>query len=238
MRQIIIDTETTGLEPELGHRIIELAAVELINRRATGRRFHRYLNPEREIDTGALLVHGINSEFLKDQPKFCDVAAEFLDFVKDDELIIHNAAFDLAFLEHELKLADLGVFSRHCGTILDTLALARELHPGKKNSLDALCERYAVDNSRRTLHGALLDAELLCEIYIAMTRGQDSLAIDFLNVESSHSSLEEEEAPISLIILAASTEELAAHARHLAELGRRGYCLWSALEAATLSPNS
>ena len=236
MRQIVIDTETTGLDPALGHRIVELAAVELINRRATGRRFHRYLNPEREIDAGALSVHGINADFLKDQPKFCDVAAEFLEFVKDAELIIHNAAFDVAFVESELKLADLGVFTGHCGTIIDTLVLARELHPGKKNSLDALCERYQVDNSARTLHGALLDAELLCEIYIAMTRGQDSLAIDFADTETLRSGLEEEEAvPISLIVLVAGAEELAAHARHLEELARRGNCLWSALEAAALS---
>jgi DNA polymerase-3 subunit epsilon len=229
MRQVIVDTETTGLDPAFGHRIVELAAVELVNRTVTGRRFHRYLNPEREIDTGALLVHGINSDFLKGQPRFRDVAAEFLEFVKDAELVIHNAGFDVAFLEYELKLAEQPSLCGHCATIVDTLTLARDLHPGKKNTLDALCERYQVDNSARTLHGALLDAELLCDIYIAMTRGQDSLAIDFASVERFASSEEGDEPPVKLIVVTASEEELAAHSRHLEELARRGRCLWNAL---------
>ncbi len=228
MRQIILDTETTGLEPALGHRIVELAAVEIVNRRLTGKRFHRYLNPEREIDAGALSVHGITSEFLQGQPRFCDVAAEFLEFVKGAELIIHNASFDLGFLEHELKLAQLGSFAEHCGLIVDTLTFARELHPGKKNSLDALCERYQVDRSARTLHGALTDALLLCDVYIAMTRGQESLAIDFA-VEPIVSN-EVPIAPLDLIVLEATLEEAAAHARALEEIARRGACLWQTLE--------
>jgi DNA polymerase-3 subunit epsilon len=228
MRQIIIDTETTGLDPAFGHRIVELAAVEIVNRRATGRRFHRYLNPEREIDAGALSVHGINADFLRNQPKFRDIAAEFIDFVSGAELIIHNAAFDVSFIEYELKLAELGTFMQHCHSVIDTLTLARDLHPGKKNSLDALCERYQVDNSARTLHGALLDAELLCEIYIAMTRGQDSLAIDFSGVESLELSEDVDRPSLKLIVLTATAEELAAHARHLRELASRGRCLWDA----------
>ncbi|MGH8718147.1 MAG: DNA polymerase III subunit epsilon [Burkholderiales bacterium] len=230
MRQIIIDTETTGLESALGHRIVELAAVEIVNRRVTGRRFHRYLNPEREIDAGALSVHGINAEFLQGQPRFQDVAAEFLEFVEDAELIIHNAPFDVGFIEHELKLAELGPFSRHCGAIIDTLTLARELHPGKKNSLDALCERYQVDRSARTLHGALTDAMLLCDIYVAMTRGQESLAIDFPVVSTAAG--EATMAPLNLVVLKASTDELGAHARQLEEIARNGICLWKTLEAS------
>jgi DNA polymerase-3 subunit epsilon len=229
MRQIVIDTETTGLEPSLGHRILELAAVEIVNRRLTGRRFHRYINPEREIDAGALLVHGINTDFLKEQPRFQDVAVEFLEFIKDAELIIHNAQFDVGFIEHELTLVDLGPFSRHCGMIVDTLTLAREMHPGKKNSLDALCERYQVDRSARTLHGALLDAMLLCDIYIAMTRGQESLAIDF--TVASAIAGEAPDTPLNLIVVEATADELEAHALQLEDIARRGACLWKALEA-------
>lgn len=228
MRQIIIDTETTGLEPALGHRIIELAAVEIVNRRLTGRRFHRYLNPERDIDAGALLVHGINKEFLKDQARFHDVVAEFLDFIQGAEIIIHNAAFDIGFLENEFKLADLGSFTPRCNAVVDTLTLARELHPGKKNNLDALCERYQIDRSARTLHGALTDALLLCDIYIAMTRGQDSLAIDFTTASLAEG--ETQTAPLELVVLEATLDELHAHARQLEDIARGGKCLWRALE--------
>lgn len=173
MRQIILDTETTGLEPEKGHRIIEIGAVELVNRRATGRHFHRYLNPGREIDAGARAVHGITNEDLADKPRFGEVAAELLAFISGAELVIHNAAFDIGFLENELGHSLAGL----C-TVLDTLTLAREMHPGQRNSLDALCKRYGVDNSHRELHGALLDARILADVYLAMTGGQSMLALD------------------------------------------------------------
>src|SRR5512135_1192397 len=179
MRQIILDTETTGLEPELGHRIIEIGCIEVVNRRRTGRVFHRYLRPDREIDPGALQVHGITAEFLARQPRFEEVAAEWVEFVRGAELVIHNAPFDVAFLDAELgrlpeppgKVGDL------C-QVLDTLALARQMHPGQRNGLDALCKRYSVDNSHRDLHGALLDADLLLEVYLAMTGGQGALTLD------------------------------------------------------------
>jgi len=178
MRQIVLDTETTGLEPELGHRIIEIGCVELVNRRATGRTFHRYLNPEREVDDGALAVHGISRTDLDGQPRFAEVVEELLGFLAGAELVIHNAAFDVAFLDAEL--ARLPGESRQVATVcqvLDTLALARELHPGQRNSLDALCKRYGVDNSARELHGALLDARILADVYLAMTGGQGALAL-------------------------------------------------------------
>lgn len=179
MRKVVLDTETTGLNPDMGHRVIEIGAVELVNRRVTGRTFHIYLNPDREIDAGAVEVHGLTSEFLADKPHFEDVAADFLTFVADSELIIHNAPFDVGFLNAELRRLDGGdELKRHCQGVLDTLKLAKELHPGQKNNLDALCRRYEVDNSGRTYHGALLDAQLLAEVYLAMTRGQDSLAIE------------------------------------------------------------
>jgi DNA polymerase III subunit epsilon len=178
MRQIFLDTETTGLEHKLGHRIIEIGCVEMRNRRLTNRHFHRYLNPERDIDAGALSVHGISLEFLQDKPRFADVAAEFLDFVRGAELIIHNAAFDIGFLNAELSRLDMAPIDTVCHGVQDTLRMAKELHPGKKNNLNALCERYGVDNTRRTLHGALLDAEILAEVYVAMTRGQESLIMD------------------------------------------------------------
>src|ERR1700691_6301975 len=178
MRQVVLDTETTGLEVEQDHRVVEIGCVELFNRRLTGRSFHRYLNPERDIDEGALEVHGLTREKLAKEPRFADIRAEFLDFVRDAELIIHNAAFDVAFLDAELaRLADgaptLGAICR----ILDSLALARQMHPGQRNSLDALCRRYAVDNSHRDYHGALLDARILAEVYLAMTGGQAMLSL-------------------------------------------------------------
>jgi len=179
MRQIVLDTETTGLEPAAGHRVIEIGCVELVNRRPTQNRFHRYINPEREVDRGALEVHGIENEFLATQPKFAEIAHEFIEFVKGAELVIHNADFDVEFLNHELKrLPDLPRQIRDCCGVLDTLALARRLHPGQRNSLDALAKRYNVDNSKRELHGALLDAQILAEIYLAMTGGQVSLSLE------------------------------------------------------------
>jgi len=179
MRQIILDTETTGLEPADGHRIIEIGCVELVNRRLTGNHFHQYLQPDREIDESAVEVHGITSEFLKDKPRFTDVAREFLDFVRGAELIIHNAPFDVGFINHEFARlgGEWGRIQDHC-QILDTLALARQMHPGQRNSLDALCKRYSIDNSGRTLHGALLDSEILSDVYLAMTGGQAALLLD------------------------------------------------------------
>lgn len=176
MRQIVLDTETTGLEPEQGHRIIEIACVELLNRRLSGRHFHQYVRPDRQIDPAAFAVHGIRDEVLEDKPPFCEVAEEFLGFINGAELIIHNAPFDVGFLNHELaRLAQVQPLIESYCSVLDTLALARELHPGQRNSLDALCKRYAVDNSARELHGALLDAEILAEVYLAMTGGQATL---------------------------------------------------------------
>lgn len=176
MRQIILDTETTGLEPEDGHRIIEIGAVELWQRQLTGRHFHHYLQPDREIDAGAIAVHGISNEFLQDKPRFAEIADDFLDYCRDAELIIHNAAFDVGFLNHELRRwrPDAPMLESIC-QVTDTLALARRMHPGQRNNLDALCKRYEVDNQHRDLHGALLDAEILADVYLAMTGGQVSL---------------------------------------------------------------
>src|SRR5512137_1719927 len=178
MRQIVLDTETTGLEPELGHRIIEIGCIEVVNRRRSGRVFHRYLCPDREIDAGALQVHGLTEEFLKEQPRFAEIATELLEFLRGAELIIHNAPFDIAFLDAELaRLAEPpGRIGDHC-QVLDTLQMARQMHPGQRNGLDALCKRYSIDNSHRELHGALLDAELLLEVYLAMTGGQGALTL-------------------------------------------------------------
>jgi len=230
MRQIFLDTETTGLEHKLGHRIIEIGCVEMNSRRLTHRHFHRYVNPEREIDAGALAVHGISSDFLQDKPRFADIAAEFLDFVRGADLIIHNAAFDIGFINAELARVDRAPIHTVCRSVHDTLRMAKDLHPGKKNNLNALCERYGVDNSRRTLHGALLDAEILAEVYVAMTRGQESLIIELSSEQASVS------ASIALagsarraqIVVRASEEELAAHQRSLAEIHKqsRGNCVW------------
>ena len=178
MRQIILDTETTGLEHEAGHRIIEIGALEMLERRLTGRQFHYYINPEREVEGGALEVHGITDDFLADKPRFADVAGELVEFIRDAELVIHNAEFDVGFLDAEFARLDDGPRTADLCTVLDTLALARELHPGQRNSLDALCKRYEVDNTNRTLHGALLDSEILAEVYLAMTGGQAALGLD------------------------------------------------------------
>ena len=179
MRQIVLDTETTGLEVSLGHRVIEIGCVELVNRRVTGNHWHHYFNPQREIDAGAFEVHGISNDFLQDKPLFADLAAEFYDYVSGAELIIHNAPFDVGFLNHELSLPDAGLppLEDNCA-ILDTLLLARQKHPGQKNNLDALCKRYEIDNSQRSLHGALLDARILADVYLVMTGGQTSLGLD------------------------------------------------------------
>lgn len=217
----------------MGDRIIEIGCVELLNRKLTGQRFHRYLNPEREVEAGALAVHGLTNEFLHDKPKFDEVAAEFLDFIQGAELVIHNAGFDVGFLNNELALSQAAPLEQCCAGVVDTLKLARELHPGRKNSLDALCERYAIDNSGRTLHGALLDAELLAEVYLAMTRGQETLVME---LEAAPAASLQAELPAdrpALRVLRASAEELAGHERVLAEIGKesRGNCVWQGSKA-------
>ncbi|MBA2483071.1 MAG: DNA polymerase III subunit epsilon [Nitrosomonas sp.] len=235
MRQIFLDTETTGLEPKLGHRIVEVAGVELCDRRLTGRHLHHYVNPERDSEAGALQVHGLTAEFLQLKPKFRDIAEEFLAFIDGAELIIHNAPFDVAFLDHELSLAKLRTLDSYCSMVTDTLKMAKEIHPGKRNNLDALCERFQIDNSKRTLHGALLDAELLAEVYLAMTRGQESLAIELeIMTTESNTALKPEE--LNLIVMPASQEELLLHMERLAEIDREsnGKCLWKQIEPANI----
>ena len=237
MRQIFLDTETTGLEYRLGHRLIEIAGVEMCNRRLTNRHFQRYLNPDREIDAGALSVHGISRDFLLDKPRFAEVAAEFLDFVRGAELVIHNATFDLGFINAELALLDMAPVESVCDGVCDTLRMAKDLHPGKKNNLNALCERYGVDNSQRTLHGALLDAEILAAVYLAMTRGQESLNIDLGDdgrLESAGRTAAAGPRKV-LLVRRASAEELAEHERVLVSIDQasKGKCLW--LEAETRS---
>ena len=216
MRQVILDTETTGLEPGRGHRIIEIGCVEVLNRRATGRHFHEYLNPEREIDAGAAAVHGMTLEKLKDKPLFSQVAGAFLEFVDGAELVIHNAPFDVAFLDSELHRwaeaasAEPRTIRSRCA-VFDTLALARELHPGQRNGLDALCKRYAIDNSHRQLHGALLDARILTDVYLAMTRAQNSLALDEAVRATGVGIVSSRDPAATLLVIEATVEECAAH---------------------------
>lgn len=230
MRQIVLDTETTGLEPSQGHRIIEIGCVEIVDRRITGNRFHRYLNPERDIEEGAVRVHGITLDELRSKPRFADIVEEFLDFVRGAELVIHNADFDIAFLDHELKrLGDRwGSMADHC-TVLDTLKLARELHPGQRNSLDALCRRYGVDASERELHGALLDARLLAEVYLAMTGGQAALTLETETAPATQTvapGTRGERPPLRVV--RASPEELEAHRRRMAAIDEAsgGRAVW------------
>ena len=209
MRQIVLDTETTGLEAGDGHRIIEIGAIELIGRRLSEHRLHRYCNPERDSDPAALAVHGLTREFLSDKPLFAEVIADLIDFIDGAEVIIHNAPFDLSFLDAEFARLGRAAFAEHCEKVTDSLRMARELHPGKRNSLDALCERYNISNRHRTLHGALLDAGLLAEVYLAMTRGQDSLVMQLAPADQS-----EEAAPAAekdLIVLLADESESCAH---------------------------
>jgi DNA polymerase III subunit epsilon len=232
LRQIVLDTETTGLEVEQGHRIIEIGCVELINRRLTGRRFHQYVNPERDIDAGAESVHGIRSADLADQPVFAQIAQDLLEFLDAADLIIHNAPFDLGFLNAELRRLPGPWLPLDQGRrIIDTLALARRLHPGQKNNLDVLCRRYGVDNTHRELHGALLDAELLADVYLLMTGGQVALSFEggeLAERQSSaqpHPKLERRRGPLP--VPRASVEEMAAHRRRLAGIAARsGGCLW------------
>jgi DNA polymerase-3 subunit epsilon len=232
MRQIILDTETTGLETSGGHRIIEIGCVELIDRQLSGNHFHQYINPEREIEDGALEVHGISREFLRDKPLFAEVAEDLLGFIKGAELIIHNAPFDIGFLDWELSLLERPDRMSDHVTVLDTLVLARDLHPGQRNSLDALCKRYEVDNSSRSLHGALLDAEILADVYLAMTGGQSDLSLSFQLPDAAdheHGDITFEERP-ALQVLVANEQEIAAHEARLKAIKKNsGHCLWNDL---------
>jgi DNA polymerase-3 subunit epsilon len=230
-RQIVLDTETTGLNARLGDRVIEIGCIEVMSRRVTERRYHVYVNPERDIDEGAVKVHGLTREFLADKPRFAEIAKEFLDYVRGAELIIHNAEFDVEFLDAELGLAGLGRLSDHVAGVVDTLAMARELHPGRKNSLDALCERYGVDNAHRTLHGALLDAHLLAEIYLAMTRGQESLMMALEETPAAAAAAAGRIDASRLVVVRASGDEIAAHERYLDGLDKdaKGGSVWRKL---------
>jgi DNA polymerase III subunit epsilon len=234
MRQVILDTETTGLDPALGHKIIEIAGVEIVDRRLTGNHFHRYVNPERDSEEAALQIHGLTREFLQDKPKFRDIVAEFLDFVRGAELVIHNAAFDIAFIDYELKLLDLDPICACCANVVDTFKMARELYPGKRNGLDALCDRHEIDRTARTLHGALLDAQLLADVYLAMTRGQETLLIDSDVVEIRVAAVNMPRITSALAVIRASAEELELHSVHLEEIEKAsgGACVWMQLEAA------
>ncbi len=231
-RLIVLDTETTGLEPEQGHRIIEIGCVEMIDRRLTGNNFHQYLQPDREIDQGAIEVHGITNEFLADKPHFADVAADFIDYVRGAELIIHNAPFDVGFLNSELRLMGHGSRMNDLCAVTDTLVMAKKMHPGQRNSLDALCKRYDIDNSHRELHGALLDAEILADVYLMMTGGQAALVLDAGIGEAGG---EQADGGIRrlpagrppLRVVRATTEELALHDQQLARMGEA--CLWRRL---------
>ncbi len=232
MRQVVLDTETTGIDPTAGHRIIEVGCVELENRRFTGRTYHSYINPEREIEEDAIRIHGITSDFLADKPRFAQIATEFLDFIKGAELIIHNAAFDVGFMDAEFARINtgLGTTKQYC-TVLDTLGMARKLHPGQRNSLDALCKRYAVDNSKRTFHGALLDAEILADVYLLMTGGQIALALsaeaqEQNGVNPQHiKRFSDNRAPLRVIY--ADNSELLLHQQRLVAIEKASSnCLW------------
>ncbi|PVV11618.1 MAG: DNA polymerase III subunit epsilon [gamma proteobacterium symbiont of Ctena orbiculata] len=229
MRQIVLDTETTGLEPEQGHRIIEIGCVEMVDRRLTGNNFHQYLQPEREIDAAAIEVHGISNEFLQDKPRFRDVAQDFIDYVSGSELIIHNAPFDVGFLDHELRMMENPARVDSLCAVTDTLTMAKKMHPGQRNSLDALCKRYDIDNSHRELHGALLDAEILADVYLMMTGGQASLVLDgvpsdaFGEVSVSGVQRLPANRP-RLKVVQASRQELEAHELQLEAMGEA--CVW------------
>lgn len=239
MRQIVLDTETTGLAPEQGHRVIEIGCVEIQNRRLTGKHFHYYLNPDRDIDEAAIEVHGLTRDFLADKPRFNQIADEFFEFVRDAELVIHNAPFDIGFLNAELNHMHASVERMEdiC-SVLDSLLLAREKHPGQRNSLDALCKRYGVDNTQRELHGALLDAEILADVYLIMTSGQSSLSLrDEDEDENAGRTIIRELDPNRppLPVISPSEEEVAAHLSRLQEIARFSddQCLWLELDAAS-----
>lgn len=228
MRQIVLDTETTGLNPRTGDRVIEIGCVELENRMLTGNNYHCYINPERDSEEGALAVHGLTTEFLSDKPKFAEIVASLRQYIDGAEVIIHNAPFDLGFLNAEFKRLNLPSFSEHVGSVIDTLVQAKEMHPGKRNSLDALCDRYGVSNAHRKLHGALLDAELLADVYLSMTRGQNSLSMDDEIDLSSPGEQLEHVALAAVILLPATADELLEHESTLAGLDKavRGSCIW------------
>ncbi len=228
MRQIVLDTETTGLNPRTGDRVIEIGCVELHNRMLTGNNFHRYINPECDSEEGALAVHGITTEFLRDKPKFAEIAAELRDYIQGAEVIIHNAPFDLGFLNNEFKLLGLPTFTEHCSSVIDTLVNAKEMRPGKRNSLDALCDFYGVSNAHRKLHGALLDAELLADVYLSMTRGQNSLSMGLEDDAGEGGVVLEAVALAEIVVQAASADELIEHESLLGGLDKavKGSCIW------------
>lgn len=228
IRQIVLDTETTGLNPRTGDRVIEVGCVELINRKLTGNNFHVYINPERDSDPRALEVHGLTTEFLADKPKFAEIAQSLLDYIQGAEVIIHNAPFDLGFLDAEYEKMKLPGFTSQISGVIDTLIQAKEMHPGKRNSLDALCDRYGISNAHRQLHGALLDSELLAEVYLAMSRGQNSFVIDIEDTipQSYQNDTEQSTAIATILVKAANEEELAAHQQLLAGLSKSGKCIW------------
>lgn len=240
MRQIVLDTETTGLDHSQGHRIIEIGCIEMVNRRITGERFHQYVHPDRDIDPGAVAIHGITSEFLSDKPRFHDIAEDFIRFVSGAEVIIHNAPFDVGFLNHELRLAKASVqqLEAMC-VVVDTLVLARQMHPGGRNSLDALCRRYQVDRSERSLHGAALDAGLLAEVYLAMTGGQVSLRLEEeADLEQSErSSRKIRRSKVPLRVIEPDAAEQAAHSRLLDLLDKSSgqSCVWRSRMTASES---
>ena len=238
MRQIFLDTETTGLSATTGDRVIEIGCVELLNRKLTGNNKHFYLNPERDSHEDALKVHGISNEFLRDKPKFEAVADELMDYLRNAEIIIHNAQFDVGFLNKELELIGKPLFREFVTSVTDTLVMAKEMFPGKRNSLDALCSRLGVDNSGRTLHGALLDAELLADVYINLTRGQDALLIDAFDAESTQVNAEKVDlSAFSLPVIAANEQESAAHLDQLTQLDKSsgGKTLWRNLVAEVVA---
>src|SRR5450755_1185116 len=234
MRQLILDTETTGLDARQGHRIIEIGGIELVDRRPTGRHIHLYINPEREIDAGATEVHGFTWEMLREKPRFADVVGEFVDFARGAHWIIHNAPFDIGFLDEEFKRLKLPSTATLAADVIDTLTLAREQFPGKRNNLDALCDRMGVANAHRTLHGALLDAQLLSEVYLAMTRGQEMLTMDVVAPAATLSAATDGDLLTRVVVrmLAPTAEELAAHHAYLADLNiaSKDACVWLALE--------
>ena len=237
LRLVVLDTETTGLSARMGDRVVEIGCIEILDRHVTENRFHTYLNPGRPSDPGAERVHGLSSEFLADKPKFAEIGRDFVEYVRGAELIIHNASFDVEFLNQELQLAKLGKLSDHCPGVIDTLLRARELHPGKKNTLDALCERYGVDNSHRTLHGALLDASLLAEVFLAMSRGQESLIVEIDSPPTVGGGTATFDAS-QLAVLRASREELAEHEKILAQIDKesKGRTLWRTLSGDGADP--